>query len=174
MVGSSHATIGRLERGEARFLTVEMMTIVATVLGLDLRVGLYPIGSALRDAGHLALLERLRVRLGSMVRWRTEVPVPIPGDLRAADACIDSADLDAMVEAETRLSDTQALLRRIDTKQRDMGVRRVILLVADTRHNRDVIASTAILRERFPISTRACLAALSVGRDPGGDALVIL
>ena len=57
-------------------LTIEMMTIVATVLGLDLRVGLYPIGSALRDAGHVALLERLRVRLGSMVRWRTEVPVP--------------------------------------------------------------------------------------------------
>lgn len=59
-------------------------------------------------------------------------------------------------------------------KQRDLGIARVILLVADTRHNRSVIASYPAIRERFPVSTRACLAALARGRVPDGDALVIL
>jgi hypothetical protein len=87
---------------------------------------------------------------------------------------IDGSSVDAMVEAETRLDDLQALERRVRIKQRDMGVRRVILLVADTRHNRAVLAAHPSLVEDFPISTRACLAALRDGRDPGGDAIVLL
>ena len=65
-----------------------------------------------------------------------------------------------MVEAETRLDDLQALERRIYLKQRDLGIRRVILLVADTRHNRAVLEAHPELLERFPVSTRACLLAL--------------
>lgn len=79
-----------------------------------------------------------------------------------------------MVEAETRLDDVQALERKINQKQRDLGSRRVILLVADTRHNRSVIANFRALGDRFPVSTRGCLAALTLGREPSGDALVIL
>jgi hypothetical protein len=79
-----------------------------------------------------------------------------------------------MVEAETRLHDLQALERRVRIKQRDLGVRRVILLVADTRRNRSVLAAHPELIERFSINTRACLAALRSGRDPGGDAIVLL
>ena len=59
-------------------------------------------------------------------------------------------------------------------KQRDLGAKRAILLVADTRHNREVIRQVPDLRREFPISTRACLAALGRGEDPGGDCLVIL
>lgn len=100
--------------------------------------------------------------------------MPIEGDRRSADAFMDCAEFEAIVEAETHLDDIQALERGIAGKQRDLGVARVILLVADTRHNRTVIARVAELRRRFPIGTRACLAALASGRDPGGDALVIL
>ncbi len=128
----------------------------------------------MRDAGHLGLLERLRSRVAAALGWRTEVPVPIPGDLRAADAVIDGLDWTAMVEAETRLDDLQALHRRLSLKQRDLGCTRVILLVADTRHNRAVIAAHPELRLRFPISTRKVLVALANARDPGGDALLIL
>lgn len=100
--------------------------------------------------------------------------MPLPGDLRSADVVIDGPLVDEMVEAETRLDDLQALERRVRLKQRDLAVRRVILLVADTRHNRAILAAHPELVARFPISTRACLAALRDGRDPGGDAIVVL
>lgn len=100
--------------------------------------------------------------------------MPIEGDRRSADAMIGVEGLEVLVEAETHIDDIQALERGIAAKQRDLGVARVILLVADTRHNRAIIEGVPELRRRFPIGTRACLFALTQGRDPGGDALVIL
>lgn len=100
--------------------------------------------------------------------------MPIPGDLRSADATLDGDQLDAMIEAETRFSDVQGMERRVASKARDLGVRRVILLVLDSSHNREVVRSTPWLAERFPVGTRAALAALGNGRDPGGDCLIFL
>jgi hypothetical protein len=100
--------------------------------------------------------------------------MPIPGDLRSADGTVVGTDFEAIVEAETRLSDVQAVERRTRAKQRDLGSRRAILLVADTRHNRTVIRELDAMRDRFPVSTRGCLAALGESRDPGGDCLVVL
>jgi len=174
IVGLSHAAIGRVERGELQRVTIDRLAMISTALGLDLRIGLFPTGSPVRDAAHLALLERLRLRVASILRWRAEVPVPIIGDLRSADVVIDGPQVDVMVEAESRLNDLQALERRVRLKQRDLGARRALLLVADTRHNRAVLAAHPEVVARFPISTRACLAALGTGRDPGGDAIVLL
>jgi transcriptional regulator with XRE-family HTH domain len=174
IIGLSHSAVGRLERGELQRVTVDRIAVVAAALGLDLRVGLFPSGTPVRDAAHLALIERLRQRVSRALRWRAEVPVPLPGDLRSADVVIDGPAVDEMVEAETRLDDLQALERRIRLKQRDMQVRRVVLLVADTRHNRAVLEAHPEVVERFPVSTRACLATLGAGRDPGGDAIVLL
>jgi transcriptional regulator with XRE-family HTH domain len=173
-LGVSHSRVGRVLRGEPGTLTIELAARMASVLGLELAVTLYPAGDPVRDKSHLALLARFRARLHPSIRWRTEVPIPIEGDRRAADAVIESSIWAAMVEAETRIDDVQALDRKINLKQRDLGLRRVILVVADTRHNRFVVANVPALVNRFPVSTRACLAALSSGRDPGGDALVIL
>jgi transcriptional regulator with XRE-family HTH domain len=170
----SHTKIGRVERGAPNQLTIELAAKMAAVLGLQLNVTLHPDGDPVRDAAHLALLERLRARITSNMRWRTEVPVPIEGDRRSADAVVDGQGVRAMIEAETRIDDVQALERRVNAKQRDLGIGRVILLVADTRHNRAVVAQVPALRARFPVSTRACLTALARGHDPGGDALVFL
>ena len=170
----SHSRVGRALRGEPGVLTIELATRMASVLGLELSVTLHPSGDPVRDKSHLALLERFRARLPASIRWRTEVPMPIEGDRRSADAVIDSTGWVALVEAETRVDDVQALERKINLKQRDLALGRVILVVADTRHNRAVVERVPALKERFPVSTRACLAALGVGRDPGGDALVIL
>ena len=174
MVGISHMSVGRMERGESHRITIDRVASLAAVLGLDLRIGLFPAGSPVRDAAHLALIGRLRSRVSPNLRWRTEVPLPLPGDLRSADVVIDGGSVDAFVEAETRLGDLQAMERKIRLKQRDLGIRRVILLVADTRHNRSVLEAHPDLLERFPVSTRACLLALRAGHDPGGDALVLL
>lgn len=174
MVGISHTQVIRIERGLAPHVDIDVVSRLASVLGYSLTLGIYPIASPVRDAGHLALLARLRKRVHPAVRWRSEVPMPIPGDLRSADATLDGDQLDAMIEAETRFSDVQGMERRVATKARDLGVRRVILLVLDSRHNREVVRSTPWLAERFPIGTRAALAALGDGRDPGGDCLIFL
>jgi len=104
IVGLSHSAIGRLERGELQRVTLDRIAVMAVALGLDLRMGLFPSGSPVRDAAHLALIERLRQRVARTLRWRTEVPVPLPGDLRSADVIIDGPLVDAIVEAETRLA----------------------------------------------------------------------
>src|SRR4029450_3620233 len=93
----------------------------------------------IRDRAQLALLERLRGRLHPSLRWRTEVPLPREGDLRAADAEIRGpppARWRMRVEAETRITDGQALERKLGLKVRDDPGGHLILLVADTRANR--------------------------------------
>lgn len=173
-LGTSHHRIAAIERARSASMTWELVAGFAAVVGLELAASLHPAGAPVRDKGQLGLLDRLRRRLGDAIRWRTEVVMPVPGTLRSADAVIDGPGFDAVIEAETHLHDIQLVERHLAAKQRDLGTRRAILLVSDTRHNRAVIAATPELSRRFPVSTRACLAALARGRDPGGDCLVIL
>jgi len=170
----SHTKIGRAERGEPGQLTIELAAAMAAVLGLQFNATLHPDGDPVRDAAHVALLARFRSRLSPDLEWRTEVQVPIEGDRRSADAVVGASGVEVLIEAETRIDDVQALEHKISAKQRDMGIGRAILLVADTRHHRALIAHVPELRSRFPVSMRACFAALAKGLDPGGDALVII
>jgi transcriptional regulator with XRE-family HTH domain len=176
LAGISHVQVIRIERGQAPHVDIETLGKLAGVVGHELSLRIDPIGPPVRDKGHVALLERFAARLGPIVTWRTEVPIPLPGDLRNADgvATVTTNDFDAIVEAETRLHDVQETERKLRAKQRDLGTTRAILLVADTRHNRRVIAAIPEIQRQFPVGTRSCLAALQAGRDPGADCLVIL
>lgn len=100
--------------------------------------------------------------------------MPAPGDLRAWDELLRGR-VTIGVEAETRPGDLQAIERSMAAKQRDSGVDRVILVVADTPTNRRLVKRhIAMLRQNFPLDTRSCLAALGAGLDPGANGLVIL
>lgn len=173
-VGVSAQRIARAERGDATALTIDLVARIGPVLGKQLAASLFPGGDPARDAGHLRLIARFRKRLHPHLRWRTEVPIPIAGDPRSGDAVISGRFGDILVEAETHVGDIQAIERRIGSKARDLGANRLILLVADTRHNHEVLRLHSELKERFPIGTRACLRALGAGADPGGDCLVVL
>lgn len=166
--------IARAEQSDPTTLTIDLAARIAAVVGMELAANLYPGGDPVRDRGQLALLARLRARIPEIPGWRVEVPVPIAGDLRAGDAMMAIPGGDLLIEAETHLDDIQALERRIRATARDLGAISVLLLVADTGHNRRVIADHPELVAAFPIGTRACLGALRRGEDPGGDALVIL
>jgi hypothetical protein len=166
--------VRRIEAGLAPHIDLDVLAGMASLVGHELSLGVHPIGVPIRDKAHIALLRRFAVRLHKSVRWRTEVPIPIPRDRRSADAVASTPAFDAVIEAETRVYDVQATQRRLRSKQRDLNAQRAILLLADTRHNRAVIAAVPDIRERFPIQTRACIAALARGEDPGGDCLVIL
>jgi hypothetical protein len=76
---------------------------------------------------------------------------------------------------ETKLGDIQALARRIRLKQRDGEVDLVILVVADTRHNREMLElHREALRELLPLDGRQVLASLRHGRLPDRSGIVLL
>ncbi len=172
--GVSNDTVRRVERAELGAMSIHTVARIGEVLGLELAANLYPNGDPVRDRAHLALISRFRARLAPGVRARVEVPVPIPGDRRSGDAIVDFAGGNALVEAETHLGDLQLVERKAAAKQRDLACTRLILLVADTRHNRNLLRLHPELVERFPIDTRACFRRLTRREDPGGDALVVL
>jgi hypothetical protein len=148
---------------------------IASVVGLDLSLRTYPNGSPFRDKAHLALIQRLRERLSPELSVRTEVPLPVPGDLRAWDLVILGAGEPIGVEAETRLIDLQALARRMALKMRDGGIGRVILLVSASRGNRLAVRlAAAALLASYPIAGRMALNAVAQGKDPGGSSLILI
>lgn len=173
-VGVGHHVVARAERGDARTLTIDLVARIAAVLGHELAASLYPSGDPVRDRGHLALLGRFRTRLPATLPWRVEVPVPMSGDMRSGDAIVPVSEGDILIEAETRVDDTQAVIRKAFAKARDLGAIRTVLLLADTRRHRRMLEDHPELRERFPMGTRQCLTALARGTDPGGDCLVLL
>lgn len=173
--GLSRSQYSRIERGLSPDLSIKTATRLFAVLGYDLAIRPYPAGDAVRDVAHTALLERLHARCHETLVWRTEVPLPLPGDLRAWDATLSCPSFRAGVEAETRLRDLQALDRRLGLKQRDGGLDRLILLVLDSRSNRAAVRAHAeALLHRFPVPGAMALEHLAAGADPGGNTLILL
>ena len=179
--GMSRPQYGRVERGLAPEVSVATIARIAAVLGLDSSLRFYPVADPVRDAAHVALLERLHAICHPSLTWRTEVAFPRSGDLRARDAVVSGLRSETArpirvgVEAETRPDDVQALERKLALKERDGDVDRVVLLLADTRHNRTFLRGPGeSLRHRFPMNGRRTLEALAVGRDPGANGIVLL
>jgi len=147
---------------------------LAGVVGLDFAIRTFPAADALREAGHARLLGRFRQRLHPNVRWRTEVPLPIPGDRRAWDGLIEGHDRRQPVEAETVIADAQATERKLSLKLRDGGFDDVILVVADTPKYREALAAAPAAFSRLDTPPRDRLAALGAARDPRGSGIVLL
>lgn len=174
MAGVSRSKLWRIEKGLAGKLDLIETARLCQVLGLDLAVRTFPTAAAIRDVGHVRLMDRFAAAT-PRIAWRREHAIPIQGDLRAWDLFAVVDGVTVAVTAETRLRDEQALLRREHAKMRDGGVERLILLIADTRANRTTL--TAIrqsLRADFPLDTRQVLSALRSGRPPGSNGLVVL
>lgn len=167
------AEISRIERGLRAGVTIRALARLAAAAGLELSVRLYPGGQPLRDRAHVELLERFRRAVGDRWRWAAEVPLPIPADKRAWDRMLRGGGIVIGVEGETRPTDLQELGRRLALKKRDGGVDRVILVLADTAWCRRIVRLND-LREAFPIAGKVALRALAEGREPGGDAIVLI
>ena len=176
--GGSRSQLWRFERGELDRVSLTELGAWFAVLGLDLSVKAYPAGDPIRDRAQVALLDRLRARLHPTLRWRTEVPLPIDGDLRAWDAEIRGRDprpWRVRVEGETRVTDGQALERKLALKVRDDQDGHLLLLLADTKTNwRAVATLSGGLSAAFPASSRSILQALGQGREPPGSGIVFM
>ena len=174
VVGIPSSEVSRIELGQSQHVPYLTLVLLASALGLDLPLRTFPGGDPIRDAAQIGLLARFRSRLPDL-RHVAEVPLGIHGDQRAWDEVMSGQGWSIPVEAETRLRDVQALERRLALKLRDSQRDRLILLVADTRHNRLTLRlSGESLAGAFPVPGRDALRELDVGRCPAGSAVVIL
>ena len=174
LVGRSPAWVSRLERGTAPGLALDQLAVVAAAVGLRVGITVYPDGAAIRDAGQVALLRRFRERIGPAWRWQLEVPMPQLGDRRAVDAVIAAGTQRCVVEAVVRLVDLQAQLRAIRLKTRDLGIGRLVVVVAATHVNRRVLDGVGdVAALSLPVGSRAAFRSLRSGREPDGDALIL-
>jgi transcriptional regulator with XRE-family HTH domain len=174
-VGMSHSQFGRIERDALENVSIDQLSRACAAVGLKLVGRAIPGAGPAIDESQLALLKRFHVLLPDGTPMPTEVPLPIPGDLRAWDAMITLDGERIAIEAETRLTDIQALDRRCQLKLRDGLVDRLILLVNDTAHNRAMLhAHREALRATFPLDGRQIIPALRAGRTPEANGIVVL
>jgi hypothetical protein len=166
----SRVHYGRIENGRTTQLTILELDRIASVLGLNPSIRIYPAGPAVRDAGQLLRLRAFLDHAQSPLSWRIEVPLPPRDDridTRAWDAMLYGANTRTAIELETRLRDIQALVRRIDLKRRDDPTDNFVLLVADTRANRRILAEFAGMFVDLPrLRPSAVHAALGSGSHP--------
>lgn len=175
VVGLSAGEVSRIEHALRPRVSVWHLFRILAAVGLDLSVRAYPGGSPLRGTAQSALLERLRTRLPPDAHWLHEVALDLPGDQRAWDAVVTLGATRIGVEAETRPRDFQELARRLALKERDGRVDRVVLLLLDSRSNREALRGpNPLVGSRFPIDGTEALARLHEGQDPGGNATILL
>jgi transcriptional regulator with XRE-family HTH domain len=177
---TSRRHVAWIESARLGTVPIADIAVISAVVGLRLHVRVYPAGPPLRDRAQLALIDRFRRRLHPDAEVKIEVPIASdPRDQRAWDVVVRlRAATDAVavgVEAITRLRDVQAQARAAQLKRQDSGAQRLVLLVAATHANRRALRHVApLLEASFPVRARRALAALAEGRDPGGDALILL
>jgi transcriptional regulator with XRE-family HTH domain len=170
----SAAQVCRIERGNVPKVGLQQLVRFGGAVGLRVWIRAYPGGRRLMDEPQIALLGRFRSRCGTW-QFRTEVTMPIEGDMRAADAVLSNGTCVIVVEAITRLADFQAQSRAALAKKRDLKASRLVLLIADTRANRRALLVAAdVAAATFPLGTREVLRALEAGADPGADGIVML
>jgi hypothetical protein len=176
LIGCSQAELSRFERSEtidrASFV---MVGAVAAVLGKQLGANLYPGGEPIRDKGHQALITRFRAVLGVAWRIAAEVPLPTPGDRRAWDLLLRIPSQLVGVEAETRIRDIQAFVRRIREREIEGGANAIVIVLAESAHNRRLLPQLLeALGPRYATPPRRMLKALRDGAPLPGSGVVLV
>ncbi len=166
-----------IEAGKISTMSITELNQIASVLGLDAAVRLYPGGAATRDVAHAGRLGRILAWIRRPLSFRTEVPLPNGSERwerRAWDAMLYGLGERTAIELEMRLRDVQAVHRRHELKRRDDPTEHFVLLIADTRHNRRVVAEFAELFADVPrLRPSVVRAALEAGQHPPSGLLLI-
>lgn len=173
----SRPRYSKTENGKAGTLQVAEVARIAAVLGLEPSFRLYPAGPPIRDAGQARRLTAFLSLARAPLTTRTEVPLPALPDrreLRAWDAMLQGSGERTAIELEMRLHDTQALDRRVTLKRRDDPTEHFLLLIADTRTNRRILAGLPGLFPDLPrLSKAAVTRELAAGRHPGTGIVLV-
>lgn len=174
--GIGRSMLGRIERGEIDAPDITDLGAMAAVLGLALRIAMYPQGQPIADRVQLRLLAAFRDCMPQSMGWRTEVPLPHAGDRRAWDAVVSPPEGWTALEGISRLGAVDATIRRAKLKLRDDArIERLVLIILDTNRNRAALAAAGpTIRDDFPLDTRAVLTALRSGHAPAANGVVVL
>jgi transcriptional regulator with XRE-family HTH domain len=175
-LGWSQSEVNRLERFGFPSVPAVRLCELGSVLGLDLSASFHPVGDAIRDAGHQKVRSRF-VRLVASPPYviTHEAPFPAMGDIRSWDLLLRLDDFLVGIEIETRVRDIQACVRRIRARERSGGVDEIIVVLADTAHNRRIVAELReALGERFGTKPRALIDALRSGRRIPGSGVILI
>ena len=178
-LGTSQANYWRIEAGQVAAISVERLAEMASVLGLELSMGLHPIGETVRDKGQLALARRFESPLSPRWRVTSETLLPMPGDLRAWDKLLRLRDEVPPhlvgVDLETRIHDMQALVRRTRLRERDGQVDVILLVLSDSATNRRLVDELrTMLGPSYATSSRSLLGALRRGVRLGGSGVILI
>ena len=142
-LGIDPSNVWRLESGHLSEVTVRRLSEMASLLGLELSLQLYPIGDALRDKGQLALGKRFDALLSDHWRVIDEALLPGAGEQRAWDKLLRLIDSSPRylvgVDLETRIRDIQSLVRRTRRRERDGQVNAILIVVSNSAANRRVV-----------------------------------
>jgi transcriptional regulator with XRE-family HTH domain len=175
--GISRTRYTRIEAGRIGNLSIVDASVIASVLGLDLAVRAYAGGDPLRDGGQARKLDAFGRRVGRPLGFRTEVPLPARDDhleQRAWDAMITGGGERTTIDLEMRIRDAQAVVRRYTLKCRDDPAEHQLLLIADTRSNRRVLAERpALFGSLERLRPSEVFEALEAGRHPPSGLLLV-
>lgn len=177
-LGCSQSQVWRLEAGQVD-ASLMRLSEMASVLGLELSVGLHELGDPIRDKGQLAVGKRLAAILSPRWAVTSETLLPMPGDLRSWDRLLrlTGAQPRHLVGAdlETRIRDIQALVRRTRPRERDGNVDAILLVLSDSSTNRRLVHE---LREAlgpgYATAPRLLLGALRAGSALVGSGVVLI
>jgi hypothetical protein len=79
------------------------------------------------------------------------------------------------VEAETRIRDVQELVRRLRQRERDGGADEILLVLANSAHNRALVEELrAALGDRYATAPKVLLHCLRAGRRLPGSGVILI
>lgn len=172
--GWSQSFTSLVERHRIPNVSLVDLCVAASVLGLEPSLSFHPIGPAIRDKGHEALIGRLLRMISPAWHVAREVPFPNPGDPRWWDVLLRLPDYRLGVEAETRIRDMQALVRRMRERAREGGTDALLLVLSDSAHNRVLVDDLRdALGGEFRAHPRDLLGALRSGAPLPGSGVVL-
>ena len=178
-MGCSQPTYWRIEEKPTDRLSVVRLSEIASLLGLELAVSLYPAGDPIRDKGQQALGKRFSTILSPRWQVTSETLLPVPGDRRAWDKLLRLTTADSRhlvgVDLETRIRDIQALVRRTRERERDGGVDEILIVLSDSATNRRLVTELReALGPEYSSSPRMLMKALREGSALPGSGVVLL
>jgi hypothetical protein len=79
------------------------------------------------------------------------------------------------VEAETRIRDVQELVRRLRQRERDGGADEILLVLANSAHNRALVEELrAALGDRYATAPKVLRHCLRAGRRLPGSGVILI
>jgi transcriptional regulator with XRE-family HTH domain len=177
-LGMSQSNYSRIEAGKVPGLSVMRLSEMASLLGLELSVRLYPAGDPIRDKGQQGLDGRFEAILADAWTVTNEALLPGPGDLRAWDKLLrltgETRHL-VGVDLETRIRDIQALVRRTRLRERDGAVDVILIVLSDSGTNRILVGQLRdALGPDYSTDPGAIVRALHDGQPLPGSGVMLV